>query len=98
MVDAVEAACRAAGVRGGPPAPADLPQFDLLAHPAQWRLGQGFLAGASLPQLVALGQMTRWVGALVVVVVVVVVMVGCVGGVGCGGGLFEEATRMLLRS
>ncbi|KAL4422506.1 hypothetical protein ABPG75_008703 [Micractinium tetrahymenae] len=58
MVDSVEAACRAAGVSGGPPAAEGLPQFDLLAHPAQWRLGQGFLAGASLSQLVALGQMT----------------------------------------
>lgn len=59
MVDAVEAACRAAGVDGAPPAAEGLPQFDLLAHPAQWRLDQGFLAGASLQQLVALGQMTR---------------------------------------
>ncbi|KPF45288.1 hypothetical protein IP76_08605, partial [Rhizobium sp. AAP43] len=58
MVDAVEAACRAAGVDGAPPAPEGLPQFDLLAHPAQWRLDQGFLAGSSLSQLVALGQMT----------------------------------------
>ena len=52
LVDQLEAAARAAGKEGGPPSPADLPQFDLLAHPANWRLGQSFLADASVQQLV----------------------------------------------
>ena len=58
LIGAVEAACAAAGVQGAPPAPDGLPQFDLLAHPARWRLDGGYLAGASLAQLVTLGQMT----------------------------------------
>lgn len=57
-MDEMEATCKEAGVAGGPPSPDGLPQFDLLAHPARWRLDQSFLTAASLPQLVALGQMT----------------------------------------
>lgn len=57
LVDEMERLCAAAGV-GAPPAADGLPQFDLLAHPARWRLAQAYLAGASMPQLVALGQMT----------------------------------------
>eukprot|EP00887_Chlorella_sp_A99_P004561 scaffold84.g4561.t1 len=58
LTDEIEAAARAAGVAGAPPAPGGLPQFDLLAHPAAWRLSQAFLAGASMEELVALGQAT----------------------------------------
>ena len=60
LVDELEAACRAAGVEGAPPAADGLPQFDLLSHPARWRLDQAYLNSASLQQLTALGQMTRW--------------------------------------
>lgn len=58
LIGELEAACAAAGVSGAPPAPDGLPQFDLLAHPARWRLDAGYLAGASMAQLVTLGQMT----------------------------------------
>ena len=58
LTDELEAAARAAGLDASPPAPDSLPQFDLLAHPARWRLDQPYLTGASLAQLVALGRMT----------------------------------------
>ncbi len=56
----LQARCRKAGVDDYPPSPDRLPWFDLLAHPAQWRLDQNYLQRASISQLVELGKMVSW--------------------------------------
>ncbi|GAB4824201.1 hypothetical protein N2152v2_011247 [Parachlorella kessleri] len=54
----VEGLVRKAGIDATPAAPANLPWFDLLAHPTNWKLDQGYLATATNDQLVQLGKMT----------------------------------------
>ena len=56
--DAVEDLVRQAGIEGSAPTPSGLPWFDLLAHPAAWKLNRSYLQGASLAQLAELGKMT----------------------------------------
>lgn len=55
--DEVEGAMRDAGVEATPAAPEGLPWFDIIAHPAQWRLSDSYMASASEQQLRTLGQM-----------------------------------------
>ncbi|KAL4859420.1 Hydroxylamine reductase [Chlorella vulgaris] len=54
----LERRLRDKGSEASPPTPANLPWFDLLAHPAAWKLSQGYLATASIDQLTQLGKMT----------------------------------------
>lgn len=56
--DEVEKAVRQAGIDESPASPDNLPWFDLLAHPAKWKLEQAYLNNASIEQLVGLGKMT----------------------------------------
>ena len=55
--DSVEQALQAAGISDPPPAPAGLPWFDLLAHPAQWHLSTSYLSSATEEQLVNIGKL-----------------------------------------
>ncbi|KAL4431024.1 hypothetical protein ABPG75_006280 [Micractinium tetrahymenae] len=55
--DQLEAAARAKGIQASPATP-ELPWFDLLSHPAAWRLSQSYLACASIGELVQLGKLT----------------------------------------
>ena len=56
--DGLEKMVRQAGVTEPIPTPSGLPWFDLLAHPAAWKLNSSYLQGASLAQLAELGKMT----------------------------------------
>lgn len=56
--EGIESLVRAKGVEASPATPTNLPWFDLLAHPAAWKLNSGYLQGASKEQLVNLGKMT----------------------------------------
>lgn len=56
--DQMEASVRAKGLTASPPTPDSLPWFDLLPHPAIWRLSGSYLEGASMDDLVQLGKMT----------------------------------------
>ncbi|EFN59446.1 hypothetical protein CHLNCDRAFT_29581 [Chlorella variabilis] len=56
--EGLEKSLRDKGIDASPPAPVNLPWFDLLAHPAAWKLNQSYLAAASMDQLTQLGKMT----------------------------------------
>lgn len=53
----LQKAVRQAGIDESPASPDNLPWFDLLAHPAKWKLEQAYLNNASIEQLVGLGKM-----------------------------------------